>query len=248
MVMCCWPKAWTWIAWRTLPCSFAPARGRTNYSKRSRPSSLPALWRRSSSLSYPTVPPASSSSGSTSTEPVQSAGGSTSSRLPPSCVACQSSRSISSTVPSKYCSSIVPSSSSKATISNESPPRMRYQLPMVGFIESLRIVLLLCCSRHSCSQLHVAPERCHLQERISCAKHHARTGTQVFHRVFRGGRADLADPGVFRTHRRRERQLQTQDGPEVSVSCKRNTAAFRGSWCRLSLCDGHRHRLVQDLW
>src|SRR5687768_6574290 len=125
--------------------------------------------------------------------------------------------SISSTVPSKYCSSMVPSSSSKATTSKDSLPWMRYQLPMVGFIESLRIAMLLCCLCLSLSRLHVAPERCQVQERISCAKHHARTSPQIFHRLLRRGRAAYSDPGVLRTHRRSECGLSAQDGPEVGV-------------------------------
>src|SRR6185436_17928161 len=79
----------------------------------------------------------------------------------------------------------------------------------------------------------VAPERCQVQERISCAKHHARTSGQVFHRVLRGRRAALADPGVLRTHRGREFRLPAQDGPEVGVSCKRNNPALRARRCRI---------------
>src|SRR5579863_7016023 len=77
-------------------------------------------------------PRPSSSPLSTSTEPLQSSGASAASSTPSSHCASQSSRSISSTVPSKYWISIVPSSSSSATTSNSSPPLKRYQLPMLG--------------------------------------------------------------------------------------------------------------------
>src|ERR1044072_3976098 len=119
------------------------------------------------------APRASSSSGSTSTEPVQSSGGSASSSVPASLAASQSSRSISSTVPSKYCSSMVPSSSSYATTSNESPPWMRYQLPLVGFIESLRRVLLCCrclsLTSKTCCSRKVSSTRTNFLRKASCS-------------------------------------------------------------------------------
>src|SRR5579872_6620592 len=94
------------------------------------PSSEPA---RRVGSSFPLSDPRpSSSTASTSTEPVQSSGASAASSAPSSHCASQSSLSISSTVPSKYWISIVPSSSSIATTSNSSPPFKRYQSPMLG--------------------------------------------------------------------------------------------------------------------
>ena len=91
------------------------------------------------------APRPSSSETSTSTEPLQSSGASASSSAPSFHCASQSSMSISSTVPSKYWSSIVPSSSSKATTSNSDPPFQRYQSPMPGC--GVAMVALSC--RHS---------------------------------------------------------------------------------------------------
>ncbi len=68
------------------------------------------------------------SSSLTSTDPDQSSGGSA------SCGRIDSHRSgsASSTVPSKYCSSIVPANSSTATTSNNRPLLQQYQRPICG--------------------------------------------------------------------------------------------------------------------
>src|SRR6185437_1818668 len=91
-----------------------------------------ALARRVGSSLTLSEPRPSSSPPSTSTEPLQSSGASAASSAPSSRCTSQSSRSISSTVPSKYWMSIVPSSSSIATTSNSSPPFKRYQSPILG--------------------------------------------------------------------------------------------------------------------
>src|SRR5579864_7691447 len=62
--------------------------------------------------------------------------------------------SISSTVPSKVCNSMVPSSSSIATTSKLSPPRRRYQAPISG------CALIVGCSR---IQPNWNPLRCALR-------------------------------------------------------------------------------------
>src|SRR5215475_9171932 len=106
------------------------ARTEQDYSKRSMPSS--GLARRPLSSPDKSLPLPMSSVDSTSTEPVQSSGGSAASMARSAHWLSQSSVSISSTVPSKYWISIVPSSSSNATTSNESPPLWRYHSPILG--------------------------------------------------------------------------------------------------------------------
>ena len=85
------------------------------------------------SPSYPLLGDGASSSSSTSTEPLQSSGAWAFWMSPLARWVSQSSISISSTVPSKACSSMVPSSSSMATTSKLSPSRSRYQAPISGF-------------------------------------------------------------------------------------------------------------------